>query len=98
MSSNQYMDLALLDSDIEGSARLQSHLGNLYASVLDKHNKIICSLSKRREGKVMSVDTGLCKLERSTKPGLMQKTWYENDSNLDILKEMPHFKKMLNSI
>ena len=92
------MDLVLLYSDIEGSARLATHLQSLYASVLDKHNKIICLLSKRREGKVMSVDPGLSKLEHSINTGLTQKAWYENDSNLDILKEMPHFKKMLNSI
>jgi TolB-like protein/Tfp pilus assembly protein PilF len=43
-------------------------------------------------------DEALNCLERSTKTGLTQKSWYENDSNLDILREMPRFKEMLDSI
>lgn len=31
------------------------------------------------------------------KTGLTQKSWYENDSNLDILREMSRFKVMLDS-
>ena len=37
-------------------------------------------------------------LERSVKCGLTQKNWYENDSNLDVLRDNPRFKKMLASI
>lgn len=47
------MDLALLYSDIEGSARLAAHLGNLYASVLDNHNKIFRSLLQLHKGQVI---------------------------------------------
>jgi adenylate cyclase len=53
MSSNQHMDLALLYSDIAGSARLAAHLQSLYASVLDKHNKIIRSLLQLHNGQVI---------------------------------------------
>ena len=31
-------------------------------------------------------------------PAIGWKAWYENDSNLDILREIPRFKEMLNSI
>jgi TolB-like protein/class 3 adenylate cyclase/Flp pilus assembly protein TadD len=44
------------------------------------------------------MDEALNCLERSVKTGLTQKSWYENDSNLDILREMPRFKEMLDSI
>jgi adenylate cyclase len=43
-------------------------------------------------------DEALNCLERSVKTGLTQKAWYENDSNLDILRELPRFKEMLDSI
>lgn len=53
MSSNQEMNLALLYSDIAGSARLAANLQGLYASVLDKHNKIIRSLLQLHNGQVI---------------------------------------------
>ena len=53
MSSNQPLELALMYSDIEGSARLAAHLGDLYASVLDKHNKIFRSLLQLHKGQVI---------------------------------------------
>ena len=43
-------------------------------------------------------DEALNCLERSVKTGLTQKAWYENDSNLDILREMTRFQEMLDSI
>jgi len=39
-------------------------------------------------------DEALNCLERLVKTGLTQKSWYENDSNLDILREMPRFKEI----
>ena len=53
MSSNQKMDLTLLYSDIAGSAQLATHLGSLYASVLDKHSKIFRSLIQLHRGEVI---------------------------------------------
>ena len=43
-------------------------------------------------------DEALNCLERSVKTGLTQKAWYENDSNLDILRDMTRFQEMLDSI
>ena len=43
-------------------------------------------------------DEALNCLQRSIKTGLAQEALYENDSNIDILRELPHFKQMLNSI
>ena len=53
MSSNHSLDLALLYSDIAGSARLAAHLGDLYASVIDKHNNIFRSLLQPYKGQVI---------------------------------------------
>ena len=47
------MDLTLLYSDIAGSAQLATHLGSLYASVLDKHSKIFRSLIQLHRGEVI---------------------------------------------
>lgn len=53
MSSDQHLDLALLYSDIEGSARLAARLGNLYAGVLDKHNTIFRALLQLHKGQII---------------------------------------------
>ena len=44
------------------------------------------------------VDEALNCLEKSVETGLTQKAWYENDSNLDILRDNPRFQIMLDSI
>jgi adenylate cyclase len=37
-------------------------------------------------------------LERAIETGLTQKAWYEHDSNLDVLRDNPHFQKLLDSL
>jgi adenylate cyclase len=37
-------------------------------------------------------------LERAAETGLTQKAWYENDSNLDVLRDNPRFQKLLDSL
>ena len=53
MNSNKPLDLALLISDIEGSTRLASRLGDTFVSVLNKHNEIISSLALVYQGEVV---------------------------------------------
>ena len=44
------------------------------------------------------LDEALDVLEKAAGTGLTQKGWYENDSNLDPLRELPRFKAMMKKL